>query len=359
MIEGNDDIDVWKGRYAARRQSLDEATHAFRDAIEGWLKERKIAFHLVECRTKTPESFAQKASRPDRSYRDPIDEIKDICGVRVIVRYRSDVDAVARVLDDEFKIVETEDKRAGLRPDQLGYASIHKVISLRIEDKILGRLWRHGNVRVEVQVRTILEHAWAAISHELDYKGPESAPPELQRNLLLLSGLLEIADERFEDLRKGYSEIRRDTAERLSAGTDVTALDAVRLDEFVKSLRVEEVLKAASDAGVRVVRDSGLDDLHTPGLARMCAALGLDGLASLDETLKRALPQARDFFGALVRNLGEHGAIVFIADPAFLVAALIAGAHFERLREKGADLEEVLGRGVLRAVHVASALFRA
>jgi ppGpp synthetase/RelA/SpoT-type nucleotidyltranferase len=309
----------------------------------------------VESRTKGPESFARKASRPERVYRDPIREMDDLCGVRVIVRYRSEVDEVARVLDDEFNVVETEDKRAKFRPDQLGYASIHKIVMFRTTDRVLGDFGKHGDVRAEIQVRTILEHAWAAISHELDYKASEIAPQELQRDLNLLSGLLELADQRFEGLRRQYAEIRRETGDKLSAGESVGALDTVRLDEFVRhSATADEILRVASHAGVRVVRDTGMDELHAPGLIRVCAALGLRGLDAVEDALKPALPHAVRFFDTVVGNLAANGTVAFIVDPTFAVAMLLAGAHFRRLRVGGVDFEELFGRSVLRAVQAAS-----
>jgi hypothetical protein len=56
-------------------------------------------------------------------------------------------------------------------------------------------------LKVEIQIRTILMHVWADIEHKLAYKKKEDIPNKFKRKLYQLSALLEIADNQFQDLK--------------------------------------------------------------------------------------------------------------------------------------------------------------
>jgi hypothetical protein len=55
----------------------------------------------------------------------------------------------------------------------------------------------------EVQIRTVLQHAWAEFEHDIRYKGtiPDAHAPDLDRRLTLAAGLLELADREFSTIR--------------------------------------------------------------------------------------------------------------------------------------------------------------
>lgn len=95
----------------------------------------------------------------------------------------------------------SEDKVDNLEPDKFGYRSHHFVVTLRHEWLNVPNYRGLEGIKAEIQVRTILMHAWADISHKLSYKKKEHIPELFQRNLFQLSALFEIADDRFEMLR--------------------------------------------------------------------------------------------------------------------------------------------------------------
>jgi GTP pyrophosphokinase len=65
----------------------------------------------------------------------------------------------------------------------------------------LGEWKPFDGLKAEIQVRTIGQHAWAAISHALQYKREQDAPVNVQRRLARLAGLLELVDDESEALR--------------------------------------------------------------------------------------------------------------------------------------------------------------
>ena len=90
-----------------------------------------------------------------------------------------------------------------------------------------------SNLTFEIQVRTVLQHAWAELAHDRNYKFSGKLPPDIERNLFLYAGMLEIADKGFSDISKkidAYIEkVNADTAE----GNLDFVLDSVTLPQFV------------------------------------------------------------------------------------------------------------------------------
>src|SRR5690606_34921114 len=96
-----------------------------------------IRTHSIEARAKSLESFGKKASKtlesdPSRpKYRDPLRELTDLTGVRVITFLSRTVDEVCRVLEEQFTILERTDKSAELLDEgRLGYQSIHFLVRM-------------------------------------------------------------------------------------------------------------------------------------------------------------------------------------------------------------------------------------
>jgi putative GTP pyrophosphokinase len=77
-----------------------------------------------------------------------------------------------------------------LKLDQVGYQGIHYDIKLN-DDEVAGT--EFDGVWGEIQVRTLAQHLWSDMSHELGYKPELSVPDEMQRRLFRLSALVERA----------------------------------------------------------------------------------------------------------------------------------------------------------------------
>ena len=162
-------------------------------------KQKSIELFGVEGRVKTVESLKNKLAL--KKYERPEDEVEDLCGVRVICYYESDLDLLERIIREEFCILSETDKLKEIEDDRFGYSSRHFVV--KVKDSWLDMpLFREvGGLKVEIQIRTMLMHTWAAISHKLLYKKEGDAPREIKRSLSKLSALIEMADEQFDSIR--------------------------------------------------------------------------------------------------------------------------------------------------------------
>jgi ppGpp synthetase/RelA/SpoT-type nucleotidyltranferase len=229
---------------------------------------------VVEARSKTVTSFAEKLQREGKSYKDPFNEITDFAGLRIILYYVDDVQRTCEVIDREFKIDEPRsvDKRSVLAADQFGYLSVHKIVTLSEARANLPEWAGLSDLVAEIQIRPVLQHSWAAISHALQYKREADVPYEFRRKLMMLSGLLELADEEFASLRKQQVWLRKDIAEKVAVGNLNIAINFLSLQEFIrKSNLTKEYEQIATELGFLVEDD---DMRGVSQVIQLCQLLG-------------------------------------------------------------------------------------
>nr|ABP44094.1 RelA/SpoT domain protein [Mycolicibacterium gilvum PYR-GCK] len=195
--------------YAARRPALVEATDHYLALVTGLLDDAGINYLSVAARTKTVESFAAKTRRRGADgkplYSEPLVEVTDLIGLRVITYLREDVDTVANLLAEEMRLLDDRDMgQETAREGRWGYASRHLLVGVEGVQQ-----------PASIQVRTVLQHAWAEFEHEIRYKGsiPEAYVPDLDRRFTLAAGLLELADREFSAVRERLRTALPETAE--------------------------------------------------------------------------------------------------------------------------------------------------
>src|SRR4051812_24400707 len=171
------------------------------------LDDAGINYLTVSGRTKSLGAFAEKAVRAVdgvRLYRDPLREIGDQLGVRVIAYVRDDVDAVADLLADQVVVRDDRDLgRETASEGRFGYASRHLQITLDAARENHPAYAHLVGRNVQVQIRTVLQHAWAEFEHDIRYKGtvPAEHAHDFDRRFTLAAGLLELADQEFTTIR--------------------------------------------------------------------------------------------------------------------------------------------------------------
>jgi predicted RNase H-like nuclease/ppGpp synthetase/RelA/SpoT-type nucleotidyltranferase len=194
--------------YTALHGELTRAGEEAVTLVRGLLDEAGINYLSVTGRTKSIPSFAEKAGRTKAGtplYTDPLSQITDQLGVRVITYVRNDVDAVAQVLAEQVIVHDDRDwGQQTAREGRFGYASRHLMIGLdpaREDHPDFAHLRGHAT---QVQVRTVLQHAWAEFEHDIRYKGivPAAHVGEFDRRFTLAAGLLELADREFSEIRE-------------------------------------------------------------------------------------------------------------------------------------------------------------
>jgi ppGpp synthetase/RelA/SpoT-type nucleotidyltranferase len=193
--------------YAADHDDMVLAGAEAVELVTSVLDEAGINYLSVSGRTKSIASFAEKATRSEdgaRLYTDPLREIGDQLGVRVITYVRDDVDAVADLLGDQVVVNDDRDLgRETASEGRFGYASRHLQIALDAARDSQPAYAHLPGRNVQVQIRTVLQHAWAEFEHDIRYKGtvPAEHAHDFDRRFTLAAGLLELADHEFATIR--------------------------------------------------------------------------------------------------------------------------------------------------------------
>lgn len=208
----------------------DLASAANRIAEEA-LKRRGIRYHSIEARAKDPISFGKKAAKPSKGdpsrpmYPDPLEQITDKAAIRVIAFFPRTIDQVDRMLTEEFSIIERLDKGESLvEEERFGYQSVHYLVALSDARSSLPEYERYRGVKIEVQVRTILQHAWAEIEHDIQYKSSVVIPRDIKRRFMSLAGLLEMADREFQAIQDADRDLEAKAQTAISTG-QLTAVE--------------------------------------------------------------------------------------------------------------------------------------
>ena len=181
----------------------------------------------IKGRVKTFESYFKKCIR---LFKDgelpPHKKISDIIGARVICPFLEDIGTVEKLLKEKFQVTEIERKGRGYTLREFGYESIHLLVV--VPQHILDKQGLSRCETAEIQIRTILQDAWAEVEHELIYKA-EFTPFDnpLKRKLAAVNATLSLADIVFQEIRSFQRQLngqlgkRRDSFfQKIEASTD-------------------------------------------------------------------------------------------------------------------------------------------
>lgn len=182
------------------------------EMIKNILEIQGINFN-VETRVKQKNSFVTKAL--EKQYVDLKTQFTDFAGLRIVVNDIAQVKKVCEIIENEFLIDKKNsgDKLDGLDENKVGYLSVHFITSFTEEHLKIRENSPYKDLKVEIQVRTILQHAWAQMTHDKIYKYRGNISKKLLRQVNLLAGLLEIADNEFVRLEKEVSLLSCETNE--------------------------------------------------------------------------------------------------------------------------------------------------
>lgn len=254
--------------YHEFRRAHPTADVEFRLAIEELLTDGGVTFDRVTTRVKEWSSLKAKARkrREDGSviYPDPRNDIHDMIGVRIITYHSTEIPVALKVLQDSFTVRKSVDKAAETRiSGGFGYGSHHLILEV---DDTADDLQEYKGLVFEVQVRTVLQHAWAEFEHDIRYKradvsNPDDFSAEVDRMFTLAAGLIELADQQFDQIAalKETSRVTDESVE-LTAETLPGVLAMLIGNSFPRPRStnyrfLEDILLANSISSVAQLRD--------------------------------------------------------------------------------------------------------
>lgn len=189
--------DAW-GRFVAS-----ELTSLVAKAIEP--NRVEMFFRIpIKPRTKEPSSLLAKAFHRGKPYANPFDDIEDKVGVRIVVLFSRDIRIVEEAIRrceywNANKARDFEEERAR-KPFEFDYQSLHYIVRSRTPLKY-DDIHIAANMPCEVQVRTILQHAYSELTHDTIYKPNVQARPEVKRAAAKSMALIEATDDFFTQVQ--------------------------------------------------------------------------------------------------------------------------------------------------------------
>ena len=251
----------WAEDYLARTPLFARLAAEVEFALGTITEQQGIKTHSITSRVKELKSLIEKCR--EKEIDDPLTEVVDLVGVRVVVLFLSDLPRLDEVIGETFDVHESDDKVLGGDPASFGYMSVHYVGTLR--DEHSGPRYDDlKKIRFEIQARTIGMDAWANVSHYLDYKGESSVPEDLKKDFFALSGLFYVADQHFEIFASRARESRERAGKQLQS--DVASDLEINLDTMEAFLARRYPDREHSDRAlvsrlVEEVADGGLTTL--------------------------------------------------------------------------------------------------
>lgn len=165
----------------------------------------------VGARAKSVNRFVAKAAKRvdgKKKYSNPLVQIQDQIGARIIVFYLRDVEVVAARINDHLRKIETK----AIVPDsesEFGYFGRHFVLFLPSELFDAAIPQNQAPKFFELQIKTLYQHAWAEANHDLAYKPPETLSSDDKRKIAFTAAQSWGADLIFDEL---YGRLVSDAA---------------------------------------------------------------------------------------------------------------------------------------------------
>ena len=152
-----------------------------------------------EPRIKAMDSLIAKALHRQKNYSSPYDDITDKVGIRFVVLLTKDIKFITNIIEnctDRYwnasRDKDFEEER-NKNPEQFTYESVHYVI-YSLKEVQYNDITIPPNTPCEIQIRTLMQHAYAEMSHDTVYKPKVSSNANVKRFLARSMALVESAD---------------------------------------------------------------------------------------------------------------------------------------------------------------------
>jgi len=196
-----DSKSILQKEYERRHAKLMKALDILIDYMNSLLTESSKNA-MIKGRVKDFEAFYRKllVKSQKQHIENPFEAINDLIGIRIIVPFLEDIQVIEGILKHCCEVLETKYKHQELSIKEFGYDSTHLIIEFPME--ILSKIRMKETLVGEIQLRTILQDAWAEVEHELVYKtNIDKVESTIRRKLVALNATLSLADITFQEIR--------------------------------------------------------------------------------------------------------------------------------------------------------------
>jgi len=174
-------IEKFMSHYLREYDFYQELAHLCAQQCESMLESNGIRA-IVTFRAKRPDRLQEKITKRNigRNYQnvDSIDQdIADMAGVRIALYFPGDHTEVSRLIINQFGVKDVKEFPVA-PPTQViigrekrfsGYWAKHYRVTLK-DENLQGSYNRFTKAIIEIQVASVLMHAWSEVEHDLVYK---------------------------------------------------------------------------------------------------------------------------------------------------------------------------------------------
>jgi putative GTP pyrophosphokinase len=224
--------NAWITTYLAHRTTLQQFADDTVVELSSELAQRGIKVQFVTNRVKEVASLERKLARPDKTY-GRLWDVTDLVGVRIATYFEDSVEQIARFVENSYSVDfrHSTDKSRAIDVSSFGYRSLHYICSAPTAAAL------PTGFRFEIQLRTVLQHAWAEVEHDLGYRA-NTVPAQIRRRFSRIASLLEIADLEFDAIRKELTNYQTIVQQQIVNLNDSIVLDDVSLTAMIDTFEV-------------------------------------------------------------------------------------------------------------------------
>lgn len=247
---------------------------------------KNFSIHQIVSRIKTKESLAQKVIKKNKY--EKLDDITDILALRIITYFEDDISKIEELLNKEFKIdwENSTDKRS-IEIDKFGYRSVHYILQLNDHKKELSEYADYKDIKFEIQIRSILQHSWAEIEHDLGYKSFTEIPQKAKRTFYRVAALLEQADIEFTKLKKEIQYFENSISKNLKNKEKFIEINESTIIAFVKRNQLLREIENDIKKALKLTENPKFDStyLSSNNFSSQLKNLKIFDLTQLEENL--------------------------------------------------------------------------
>ena len=157
----------------------------------------------INCRIKTPDSIIKKMKRKqyDLNYKNLIENVDDIAGIRVVCPFKSDIPKVVEILEENPNLEILQKKDYITKPKKSGYSGYHIIAQTPVN---IGDAF--ANVKTEIQIKTMAMDFWSSTEHKLKYKAKNKLSKADSKKMVRYAKIINKMDNEIMKIHKKYEE---------------------------------------------------------------------------------------------------------------------------------------------------------
>ena len=157
----------------------------------------------INCRVKTPDSIIKKMKRKqyDLNYKNLIENVDDIAGIRVVCPFKNDVFKVVKIIEENPKLEILQRKDYITKPKKSGYSGYHIIAQTPVN---IGDAF--ANVKTEIQIKIMAMDFWSSTEHKLKYKAKNKLSKTDSKKMVKYAKIINKMDNEIMKIHKKYEE---------------------------------------------------------------------------------------------------------------------------------------------------------